>query len=653
LEDYRLFSPREHLEAVPSENVSIETGLWGQHQATNQNQTIPAIYNQLKKTGRFDAWHVEHKRERPKKHAIVHIFGDSDSGKWLEAVGHSLRLQPNSAFEAQADEVIDLIEKAQQSDGYLNSYFTAVEPGNRWRNLRDYHEMYNAGHLLEGAVAYYEATGKTKILDVLRRYIDHIDERFGPKEGQRHGYDGHPEIELAVMKLYRLTKEPRYLDLAKYFIDQRGQEPHYFDQEAKERGEDPADFWAQTYHYCQAHEPLRDQQTSVGHAVRACYLYAGLADVALETGDPTLLETARRLWDDLTQHQMYITGGLGPAHSNEGFTFAYDLPNETAYAETCASIALVFWAQRMFHLDPHGRYIDVMERALYNGVLSGVSHEGTEFFYANPLVSYPKINPFEQWKSVASSEHYRRSEWFTCPCCPPNLARLVASIGAYMYSVTPDTLFVHLYNQNRANVTFSGQDIEIEQTTNYPWDGEIQLAIHTSQPTEFELALRIPGWCRDYKVAINGETVEAAPNNGYVHVKRTWANGDTVTLSLNMPVERMASHPDVRMNAGQIALQRGPVVYCLEEVDNGPRLANVVIPPDSELTATFDPSLFGGITVITGEAMRIEPANWSQELYQPQSRVNYTPKPFTLRAIPYHLWANRQPGEMRVWIREV
>jgi DUF1680 family protein len=378
-----------------------------------------------------------------------------------------------------------------------------------------------------------------------------------------------------------------------------------------------------------------------------------VADIARLTGDQSLFEVSRRLWDDLTQHQLYITGGLGPAHSNEGFTFAYDLPNETAYAETCASIALTFWAHRMFHLDPNSRYIDVMERALYNTVSSGVSVDGTHFFYANPLTSYPNVNPYEAFSGITSERYYRREEWLTCPCCPPNLARLVASIGSYFYSVTPDTLYVHLYNQNHSEFQFDGSTVQLEQQTNYPWDGDIQLTVTAEQPTSFELALRIPGWCRAYRLEVNGAPAEAAAADGYARLNRTWADGDQVRLVLDMPVERMVAHPDVRQDAGQVALQRGPVVYCLEGVDNGSHLANVYLPADGPLTASFDSQLFGGVSVITCEAIRRHTQDWQGDLYQPLNDQPPVETRFTFKAIPYCLWANREPGEMRVWLKAV
>ena len=643
----------QHPQPVLLQNVSLTDGFWAQRQTTNRDRTIPAIYQQLEKTGRLASWELNENQTPPKKRKVIRMFWDSDTGKWLEAAAYSLRLYPDPSLEKQADEVISRMEKAQQADGYLNTYFTVMEKEYRWRNLRDWHEMYNAGHLIEGAVAYYEATGKRVALDILIRFADLIGTLFGPNEGQKRGYPGHPELEMALVKLYRATGEERFLQLSKYFIDERGQPPIYFDVEARERGEDPEDFWARSYRYCQAHEPLREQDIATGHAVRACYLYAGVADIALETGDQSLLDLSRVLWDDLTQHQMYIIGSLGPAQSHEGFTFAYDLPNENAYAETCAAISLVFWAHRMFHLDPHGRYIDVMERALYNGVLSGVSYDGTEFFYANPLAAFPNVNPHDPASGLIDSDHYRREEWFECPCCPPNLARLVASIGTYFYSTAGDTIYTHLYSGNRGSFSVNDVPVTLEQQTNYPWDGDIQLTVEVAQPHEFDLALRVPGWCRDYTLEVNGEAVTAQPENGYVHLRRQWSGGDVVRLSLAMPVERIAPHPEIRQNAGTIALQRGPVVYCLEGADNGERLANIVIPRDSQLSIEHDDSLFGGIPVIKGDALRMEPANWSDDdLYKPQAVLEYTPAPVTVTAVPYSLWCNRQPGEMRVWIRE-
>lgn len=634
------------------DRVNILGGLWENRQSANRNRTIPAIYHHLEETGRIDAWKMNPKRQLQEKRSVIHMFWDSDTGKWVEAAAYSLHTHPDSDLEKQVDDLIELIEAAQEDDGYLNTFFGNLEPENKWKNLRDWHEMYNAGHLIEGAVAYKRATGKDKMLKVLERFVDLMDKLYGPDDDKKRGYPGHPELEMALATLYRETGEERYLALSKYFLDERGQQPHYFDIEAAERGEKPEDFWAPSYQYCQAHKPIREQTAATGHAVRACYLYSGIADVALETQDDDLLALSRHLWDDLTNHQMYITGGLGPAHSVEGFTFAYDLPNETAYAETCAGISLAFWAHRMFHLDPDGRYIDVMERALYNNVLAGVSYEGDQFFYANPLTSYPYVNPYEHFSGVNSDKHYRRQDWFFCPCCPPNLSRIVASIGNYFYSNTDERLYIHLYNDSSTNVELNGAAVQIKQTTAYPWDGTINVAVDMDAPTEFEIALRVPGWCRGYSLSVNGESQPISPENGYVVLRRQWQQGDTIELVLEMPVDRIAPHPEIRQDAGHIALQRGPVVYCLEEVDNGQRLANVAIPADAELEATFESALFGEIATISGKAVRIEPKEWSGGMYEPQATVKYSSEPFMFKAVPYYLWANREPGEMRVWIRE-
>jgi uncharacterized protein len=640
-----------YLHPVPLQQVKIEKGFWEERQTKNRETTIPAIYDKMEETGRIKSWELDPNREKPKFNPVVHMFWDSDTGKWLESVGYSLATHPDPDLQKIADDLINAIEKAQLEDGYLNTYFPVVDPDGQWKDLRDWHEMYNAGHLIEGAVAYFQATGQRKMLDVLIRFADHIDERFGKDDGKKRGYPGHPELELALVKLYRETGEKRYLDLATYFINERGQDPSYFDIEANERGENREDFWAQTYRYCQAHAPIREHEGATGHSVRACYLYAGIADVALETDNAELLEVSRLIWDDLTQHQMYVTGGLGPAITNEGFTFAYDFPTETAYAETCASIALAFWAHRMFHLDPNSRYIDVMELAIYNGSLSGVSYEGDEFFYANPLASYPNVNPYEKYSGILTDQYYRRSEWFYCPCCPPNLSRLVASIGEYTYSQAGNRVYAHLYHDNTVSLDINGQSIKLEQSTNYPWDETINFTIHTDEATQFELALRIPKWCYSHHVSINGEAQSVTSEKGYIVLSRKWSEGDNVELTLSMPVERIASHPEVRQAAGQIALQRGPIIYCLEQVDNGARLANVVIPDSVVLESSFDENLFNGVTVIMGDALRVELAKESVELYRHRSQEEVKHTPFTFRAIPYYLWANREPGEMRVWIR--
>ncbi len=641
----------KRISPVSLSQVSIDAGFWAERQAANRQRTIPAIYGKLEETGRIKAWSMARTHDMPKERSVVHMFWDSDTGKWLESVAYSLATHPDPELQAQADALIDAVAGAQQDDGYLNTYFPVLDPESKWANLRDWHELYNAGHLIEAAVAYHQATGNRKLLDVLVRFAEHIDATFGADDSKRRGYPGHPELELALVRLYRETGQGKWLDLASYFIEERGQEPHYFDIEAANRGEKREDFWAQTFRYCQAHAPLREHTEANGHSVRACYLYAGIADVALETGDDDLLRLSRLLWDDLTQKQMYIHGGVGPSHSNEGFTFAYDMPDETAYAETCAAIALAFWAHRMFHLDPDSRYIDIMERAIYNSSLSGLSFSGDQFFYANPLAAYPGVNPMGRWSGIIDRGHYRRVDWYFCPCCPPNISRLIASIGEYSYSQAGSRVYVQLYHDNKVALNIDGQTLTLAQNTSYPWDEAIQFTVETSEPLSFELALRIPDWCYDYDLSVNGERTYVALDRGYAVLSRQWAHGDKVELTLAMPVERVMPHANIRQTAGQIALQRGPLVYCLEEVDNGPRLANIVIPPDAPMEVAFDSELFGGVSVITGPGLRIEPADKSPALYRHHSQTRYNEKEFTFKAIPYYLWANRNPGEMRAWIR--
>jgi len=641
---------------VSLQNVRIDGGFWGRCQQINRDVTIPIEYEQCKNTGRFDAWKLDWKPGKPGR---PHHFWDSDVAKWIEAAAYVLAIEPNPELEKQVDEVIELIANAQHEDGYLNIYYSVVEPGKRWTNLKDMHELYCAGHLMEAAVAYYEATGKRKFLDVMCRYADHIDSVFGPEVGKKKGYPGHEEIELALVKLYRTTGEERYLRLSEFFINERGKQPHYFEQEARERGVDLKEkknwkeYEMKEYAYYQAHLPVREQTTAEGHAVRAMYLYSGMADVALETGDKTLIEACKRLWDNVINRRMYITGGIGSSHIGERFTFDYDLPNETAYAETCAAIALVFWAHRMFHLDKDRRYIDVIERALYNGVLSGISLDGTRFFYANPLQVYP-----EAYKnnSLGVGEHVTpvRQEWFGCACCPPNIARLIASLGQYIYSQSDEELFVNLYINSQCSLELKGRKVILSQNTNYPWDDKIRIEVSPEVQSQFVLALRIPGWCRSFKALINGQPIEdpaVMMDRGYLKLERKWNPGDYVELKLQMPVEKIEAHPAIRGNCGRIALQRGPVVYCLEEIDNGPNLADVVIPKDEELRSVFRPDLLEGVTVIQGKAWRRKVSDWGDSLYRPLSKDGSYKEEFDFTAIPYFAWCNRKPGEMIVWIR--
>ena len=616
-----------HFKAAPLKAVSIEDKFWSERIRVNREVTIPIEYDQCKTTGRLEALTLKPVPDQ-------HIFWDSDIAKWLEAASYSLATHSDPDLDALVDEVVALVAGAQQPDGYLNTYFTTVAPERRWKNLRDDHELYCAGHLIEAAVAHYQATGKTSLLDVLTRYADSIATVFGPEPGQKRGYCGHEEIELALVKLAEATGDEKYLRLSEYFVNERGRSPHYFDKEAIARGENPAKFWAGGYQYNQSHLPVREQSEVTGHAVRGMYLYTAMADLALRKGDESLRLACEKIWNHLTSAQMYITGGIGGFASNEGYGADYDLPNETAYAETCAAIGLVFWASRMVNLDCDGRYADVLERALYNGVLSGVSLDGTKFFYENPLASVGK--------------HHRQA-WFGCACCPPNLARLLASLGQYVYSSSDTDIAVHLYVQGRADLTVAGQPVAISQETEYPWDGRVTLTIATDEPVEFTLRLRLPDWCRAPRLSLNGEEIDPTVEKGYASLCRKWSLSDIILLDLPMPVERVYANPKVAQDRGRVALRRGPIVYCIESEDNGDDLSALALARDAEFEAAFYDDILGGVTILGGQAERLAEEPWENALYRTGGREHST---VPLTAVPYFAWENRAPGEMQVWIRE-
>ena len=626
---------------APLTSVTIDDAFWSPRLKINREKTIPYQYAQCRQTGRIDALRLTWKPGVP---PTPHPFWDSDVAKWLEAASYSLATHPDPKLDMLVDETIALLAAAQQPDGYLNTYFTVVKPGERWTDLRDAHELYCAGHLIEAAVAHHQATGKRTLLDVMCRYADYISSVFGRQPGQIRGYCGHEEVELALVKLYRATGEQRYLDLAQYFVDERGQKPNFFEIEAAKRGT-PGYFEAHRTHgqlrtsweYNQSHAPVRDQQEVVGHAVRAMYLYSAMADLAGLSGDATLRAACRRLWDHLSSKRLFLTGGVGASAENEGLTRDYDLPNERAYAETCAAIGLVFWAHRMTQLEGDSRYADVMEQALYNGVMSGVSLDGTRFFYENPLASRGGVT---------------RQEWFGVSCCPPNLARLFGSLGQYIYSASESEVAVHLYVQGSFRLNMRSRPVTLRQQTDYPLDGEVKLSVHIEQPAAFTIALRIPRWCRQAGLAVNGETVDldAATKNGYARITRTWADGDTIALDLAMPVERVYAHPRVTEDIGRVALQRGPLVYCVEEIDNPGSLEQLALARDAMLFAERAPALLGGTVTIHGEGQAAQDSGWNEALYRhepPEVQGQ------AITAIPYYLWDNRTCGQMRVWLREV
>lgn len=617
--------------AIAHTATRFEDGFWAPLLQAMREGALPAIYEQMRADGHFENFY---ERWNGGAQRTPYVFWESDISKWIEAASYSLATHPDPALASLVDEVIAFLIAHQQPDGYLNIWYTRVEPEKRWSNLRDNHELYCAGHLIEAAVAHFQATGKRSLLDAACRYADYIATVFGVDEGQRRGYPGHEEIELALVKLHHATGEARYLHLARYFVEERGRRPHYFDEEALARGEQPADFWATTYDYNQSHLPVREQQEVVGHAVRAMYLLSAVADLARELDDPGLQETCERLWRHLVSKRLYVTGALGASSANEGFTTDYDLPNLAAYAETCAAIGLLLWNYRMLLLDVQSRYADVLELALYNGVLSGVSFDGTSFFYVNPL---------------ESNGTYHRQPWYKCACCPPNLARLLLSLGQYVSTVSEDEIIVHLYVQSTTTIELKTGKVTLHQQTDYPWDGTVHFAVEVAEPSEFGLNLRIPGWCKEASLTVAGEEIPLELRNGYAHVYRRWSAGDSLVLHLAMPVERVYAHPAVRATAGSVALQRGPLVYCLEAVDHAAPLHQLRLSRHAPLSAHFSAQVLHGVTLITGTASALVTADWSDTLYRttpPRTSEQ------TLTAIPYYAWGHREAGAMRVWIQE-
>jgi len=578
-----------------------------------------------------------------------YVFQDSDVAKWLEAVGYALAWHPDPALEALADGAIEKVCLAQQPDGYLNTYYIINGLDRRFTNVKDHHELYCLGHFVEAAVAYCQGTGKRRLLDAVLRYVDLVDKTFGPEEGKLRGYPGHPVLEMALVRLYEMTGEQRHLELARYFVTQRGQSPLFFEEETRSHG-NPF-HWANSpfrYQYYQAGLPLTEQQTAQGHAVRAAYLFSGMTDVARHTGDARLLEASDRLWDDVVHRQMYITGAIGQAEHGEAFTYDYDLPNDTVYGETCASIGLAFWAKRMLKLRLIGEYADTLERALYNGIISGMSQDGTRYFYVNPLEALPRASREDvKYRHVKT----RRQKWFGCACCPPNLARLIASLGSYLYTAGDDMLAVHLYAGSETALRLAGTEVRLRVETGYPWDGTVSAALSMDRPARFALALRIPSWCERHRLQINGEAADAPVRDGYQWIDREWHPGDRISLQFEMPAVAVRCDPRVRQNVGRVAVMRGPVVYCLEECDNGGLLNQLQLDGEPGFEVRADPRLPGGIPVIEAHGARLSEGGWPEGALYSAGRAGVL-RPQKLLFVPYFFWANREEGEMTVWVRD-
>lgn len=584
------------------------------------------------------------------------VFQDSDVSKWLEAVGNILMLQRDDELEKKADSVIDIIARAQCADGYLDTYFIIEEPDKRWTNVLECHELYCAGHFIEGAVSYYLATGKEKVYQVALRLADHIDRVFGPEEGKLHGYPGHQEIEIALIKLYDVSKEERYLKLAQYFIDIRGTNSFFEDEFekrerlcfwTKEKVAEPNRWYNQFpySYYNQFHLPVREQKEAVGHAVRGVYMYTAMADLAARGGDEELYRAARTIWDNIVNKQLYITGGIGSTHSGEAFTVDYDLPNGTNYSETCASIGLMFFAQKMLKMEADSVYADVMEQALYNTVLGGMNYEGNRFFYVNPLEVVPET-------CLGNTEHNHvkpvRQKWFACACCPPNIARLIAGLWQYVYTAGANTVYTHMYVGGEADLVLDEGNIHISQDTNYPWEGKVEFKIKADTHKPCTLAFRIPRWAKQYTITSNGDAVKADKvEKGYAYVTRDWSEETELTVEFAMQAALVRANQKIHFDAGRVAIVRGPLVYCLEEADNGKYLNEIAVDPKAPLVEGKGEGILDDCVTLETRGVRNEYTD-TGELYLPFREQT---KEITVKAVPYFLWNNRAPGEMRVWMR--
>jgi hypothetical protein len=587
---------------VPFTEVTFGDDFWKPRLETNRKVSIPHNYKWCEETGRFTNFAKAAGLMEGKFEGIY--FNDSDVYKVLEGTAYSLAQHPDEALEARADKVIDWIAASQHENGYINSYYTLVEPDKKWTNLRVRHELYCGGHMFEAAVAYARATGKEKLLEVSKGFAKRVDEIFGPD--RRHDVPGHEEIELALVKLYQLTDDPKYMDMAEFFLDIRG--------DASKR---PEGIYGE---YCQDHLPVREQSEIVGHAVRAMYLYSGVADVAAYTGDQGYLKAMDRLWNDVVRRKMYVTGGVGARHSGESFGDAYELPNDTAYCETCAAIGLALWSHRLNLLHGDAHYADVMERAIYNGILSGIGYSGDRFFYVNPL---------------SSGGGHHRQPFFSCACCPTNVVRFVPSLPGYQFATTEHGVVANLFVAGDAEIALPGGKIDIQTQTNYPWDGEVRFQIEPKSTQQgkatFSFRVRIPEWARgETTLIVDGKNVEPEVEKGYAELTLPWSKSTEVALRLPMEVQRIVANPKVEADRGRVALQRGPLVYCFEGCDNDGRTRNIMLARDPEFETVRLGDLLDGVMAIRCRDVRGR----------------------KLLAVPYHAWDHREAGPMDVWVRQ-
>lgn len=629
------------IDPIPFAQTEIADGFWAPRMQTNRKVTIEHNIESCRRTGRIQNFTVAGGLAQGKFEGRFG-FDDSDVYKVIEGASYSLRLQPDPALDREIDEIVAKIAAAQQPDGYLYTAGEIPEMADepiccfskpRWADIRMGHELYDAGHLFEAAAAHFQATGKHTLLDVATKYADLLTRVFGP--GKNMAVPGHEEVEIGLVKLYRVTGKGEYLGLARFFLDQRGNAKGH----------------ALYGPYHQDHAPVIEQSTAVGHAVRAAYLYTGMADVAALTGAEGYVAAIDRIWGDVVTSKLYVTGGIGATHEGESLGDHYELPNRMAYAETCAAIANVMWNQRLFRLHGDAKYADVIERTAYNAILSSVALSGNQFFYVNPLASDGKY-------AFNADNSTGRRPWFACSCCPPNLARFLATFGEYVYARRDRDVYVNLFVAGSTRVELDGQNVRLRQATEYPWQGDVTVTVEPEREVEFALHVRVPGWAREqpvpselyryadgagrpYTVSVNGQPQKVDLEKGYAVLQRKWKAGDSVKLSLPMPVRRAVSNDRVAANAGRVALERGPIVYAMEAVDNGGNVFNVVLPDNAQLTAERRPELLGGVTVITGKALAMRPAEDGRSVVTGEH---------SFTAVPYNVWSNRGEDQMEVWI---
>ena len=619
--------PNELIKEVSFTKVSLNDSFWLTRIETNRTVSIPSAFSECEKNGRFDNFALAGGLIKG-EHQGDFSFDDTDPYKIIEGASYSLAVKYDEKLDHYLDSVITLISSAQEADGYLTTCVTnkcerlsGWWGRSKWEKINS-HELYNCGHLYEAAVAHYEATGKRSLLDVALKNADLICDVFGPNEGQKHVPSGHPIVEMGLAKLYKVTGEKRYLELAKYFVEEtgRGTDGHRLNE------------------YSQDHKPILLQDEIVGHAVRAGYLYSGVADVAALNDEDNYFQALCRIWENMAGRKLYITGGIGSRPQGEGFGPDYELNNHTGYCETCASIANVYWNHRMFLSTGDSKYIDVLERALYNGVISGVSLSGDKFFYDNPLESMGQ---------------HERQKWFGCACCPGNVTRFIASVPKYVYATQKDDIYVNLYIQSKSDITTMYNQVYLEQKTEFPWDGTVKLVVNPENEDLFALRLRVPGWINDkpvatdlysyvqngsdYTIKLNGKSINPEVVDGYITLNRVWSKNDVVEVNYPMEVRQVKANDKVEDNVGKRSIERGPIVYCIEGTDqNDNYVFNKYIPENAEFTSTYDKDLLNGVMVVTAKGKEIED----------DGKV----KDVTLKAIPYSTWNNRGKNQMVVWI---